>query len=255
MKQVSYLSTDQITPKAVQNWFEQQGYQFVPLTDASPQPSEAFQKIEILILFVPFFHNNVYISNENVWKSFLQEHYPDVLLLTAGYIKQAHTNYLDLLQLPEDLPAFLQNAKSTNQFDRFPFSGGLDVEKKLHKFYKGHGDESLTYELGKIARIITMAVDELKQAVPFPEIYKDLLIPNRIIEKWKVLTNRWQNYLPFFKGLPFDTTLQEVHDGFSSIAPFFEGGCEDEHLLIDLNCKEKLHEIKQKLEIIGRQYG
>ena len=101
-----------------------------------------------------------------------------------------------------------------------------------------------------------MAMDELTiHNVDYEEIYTQLLLPNKVAEKWGILKNRWQNYLPFFEGLPFYSTFLNLDTIFQDIAPLFEGECRDEQLLLDLSCKEKMILIKQKLEIIGRQYA
>jgi hypothetical protein len=256
MKQVSYIATNQQVPQAITSWFEAQNYSLQALSTNNETGVGQLSNTNILLLFVPFFHNNVYISIENVWKKYLELNYPNILLLTAGYIKHAHANYLDLLQLPENLEYFIKHAKSVSEFESMPFSGGLKIENKLQKFYEGHGDESLTDELGKVYRMVTMATDEVKvHQSPYEEVFEDLFQANHIVEKWGVLINRWHNYLPFFDGLPFFDTFKEVDAILKQIAPFFEQECKVESQLIDLNVKEKLHSIKQKLEIIGRQYA
>lgn len=256
MKQISYIATNRQLPQALHPWFEAQNYSLQALLNYDKTGIPPLSNTNILLLFVPFFHNNVYISIENVWKKYLELNYPNILLLTAGYIKHTHANYLDLLQLPENLEYFIEHAKSLSEFESMPFSGGLIIEDKLQKFYEGHGDESLTDELGKVYRIVTMATDEVKiHQSSYIEILENLFQANNIVEKWGVLINRWHNYLPFFEGLPFFGTFKEVDAILKQIAPFFEQECKTESQLIDFHIKEKLHIIKQKLEIIGRQYA
>lgn len=256
MKQISYIATNQLLPQAISTWFEAQNYSLKPLSIHNEKGHPQLSNTNILLLFVPFFHNNVYISIENVWKKYVALHYPNILLLTAGYIKHTHANYLDLLQLPESLEYFIKHAKSVSEFDSMPFSGGLIIENKLQKFYEGHGDESLTDELGKVYRMVTIATDEVKiHHSPYIEVLENIFQANHIVDKWSVLINRWHNYLPFFKGLPFFETFKEVDAILKQIAPFFEQECKIESHLIGFNVKEKLHIVKQKLEIIGRQYA
>ena len=96
---------------------------------------------------------------------------------------------------------------------------------------------------------------DFEKVVTGINIFENIFQANHIVDKWSVLINRWHNYLPFFKGLPFFETFKEVDAILKQIAPFFEQECKIESHLIGFNVKEKLHIVKQKLEIIGRQYA
>ncbi|MEN0003046.1 MAG: hypothetical protein AAF798_02840 [Bacteroidota bacterium] len=207
------------------------------------------------ILSTPLFIGQTYVATTALWKKYFKATQPTTKLITSGFQAQQHSNHIDLLNWPDDVSLFLANARTVSEEWEPIAEGGLDIQRKLYRFFEGHGDESLTDVLHRILMTLTMAHDEMdKYQVAYTEVYEELLQHSNIASKWQLLLNRWVNYLPHFAALPFFTTFKSIDQALQTIAPYFEGGCTNEQLLRNLDCLETLRTIKEDLEIIARQY-
>lgn len=254
MNRIPYIATNSRIGKPLEAYFLQHNLRLshVCLSDANPS---TLKGANTFLMVSPLNCNNIYISPETIWKKYLQLNNPDAIFLTAGFKSVQHSNYLDLLQLPENLPAFIDQAKPASQKWEPPFSGGLDIKEKLRRFYQGHGDESVTDILYTIIRIFSIADVEMKRyGTPFRELSQELFTQNAVPEKWRELKNRWTNYLPFFQCLPFWDVFTRVDRLFDHIDPFFRADCSEEMLFSDLNCMNTLKQIKDQLATVCNQY-
>lgn len=254
MNPIPYIATNHRIGKTLESYFLQHDLELTSVCLSKSTPSD-LAGFEILLMVSPLNCNNIYVSSEAIWKKYFQLNSPDTIMLTAGFKSVEHTNYIDLLHLPADPKAFIKNARPALEKWEPPFSGGLNIEEKLQRFYQGHGDESVTDVLYTIIRIFSIAHVEMQQYdTPFADLQKELFSLNAVSAKWLELKNRWVNYIPFFHCLPFWHTFMEVDRLFDHIDPFFASDCSEEMLFWDLNCLETLKEIKDQLASICNQY-
>lgn len=247
---IQLFSTQSTLADKIRSRFEQDGFVVSPANYLSPSPAFTY-----LCLCTPVFFHNTYMATAKLWKNYLSVHHPNTKLLTIGFQAASHSNHIDLLQWPANLKEYLAKAATVSESWQPVKEEGLDVEQRLHRFFEGHGDESLTDVLHKILRVLIMARDEVKHhQVAYEEVYRELIKNSHIREKWDLLINRWVNYLPYFRGLPFYNTFEEMDNTLKAIAPFFISNCQDENLFHNLECVEALKTIKEELELIARQY-
>lgn len=215
-----------------------------------------FGQEDVLLIQEPVLVNNNYLSASCSWKHYLKLHSPRAILLSAGFGKMQDPNYLDLLNLPADTEEILFNARMVEEEWRPRTTGGVDVQKKIFRFFEGHGDESFTDELHKMLRICKIARDELKiHQSDFAEVREELLLPNKLPDKWNVLQSRWQFYQPYFLCLPYYGDFALLDSLFKEIAPFFASDCAAEKLFWETACVERLQDLKTGLEKIENLYA
>jgi hypothetical protein len=215
-----------------------------------------FEPEDVLVIQEPILVNNNYLSASFCWKNYLKLHSPRTILLSAGFGKVQDPNYLDLLKLPTDIENVLFNARTTEEEWIPRTTGGVDVLKKLYRFFEGHGAESFTDELHKMLRICKIARDELKiHQADYSEVREELLLPNKLPDKWNVLQSRWQFYQPYFLCLPYYGEFAKMGSLFKDIAPFFTNDCAEEDLFWETACVEQLEDLKTGLEKIENLYA
>jgi hypothetical protein len=174
----------------------------------------------------------------------------------AGFDHVQHSNYLDLLKLPADVGEAIYHARMAGEEWTPVTTGGVDVAQKMNRFFEGHGDESVTYELQKMLRVCKIAKDELKiHEADFSTVREELLLPNKLPHKWNVLQSRWQFYMPYFQSLPYYGDFAKLEVIFYAVAPFFTGECSDENLFWETNCVKQLETLKTGLEKIENSYA
>lgn len=254
MEDVICITTKSQIPDALNGYFKRSGFNLKTFLLPSVDTAQ-INNSKYLLLISPFLINGIYVSAENIWKKYLYLEFPNTRLISVGFKKAEAKNHLDLLQRPKELKTFLQEAKKVSE-DWSPIdTGGLNMQEKLNRFFEGHGKESVTDELEKILRILTIAKDEINEfQVDYETVKKELILENRVPQKWQYLNNRWYSYKPYFKCLPFFPILEQIDHIFEQILPFFEQNCENENLFWEFDCVGKLKIIKDLLTPIGNQY-
>lgn len=254
MELLALTNTDRFL-KAQEAYFDRQNIKFTPFLDAGQ-----LNQCQGLVLFIPIECQGQFVSPDEIWRYFLAKHYPDLQFILAGVEHIQHHNYLDLLHLPSSFSAFFHNLKPTSYNEWTPFSTeAMDMREKLHRFYEGHGDESVTFSLGKISRKMETLAKRLKQ-VSYPQAWKEIFEPLEgettayTEEKWKELHRRWGHYAPFFQYLPFRKDMEEVGRRIVFLSPFFENNCRDEKLFESLDCKVNIDWIRETLDTIKSEY-
>lgn len=201
-----------------------------------------------LLLICPIKTDNIFISCEQSWKSYLEKEYPEIIFVTGGFTEAQHSNYIDLLNPPSNLSLFFHNAAPAKAEWTPVDTGGLDMKKLMNSFLDGHGDVSIRQEFTSILLTLKIAEDSLQQdpGADFDEIRLELLGPARVMERWQSLKNRWSNYYPYFECLPYFPIFQEIESLLSGLSPFFEDEGRLE-LIEELKCTEKLDRIRHLL--------
>lgn len=162
---------------------------------------------EYVFLHMPIFVNKMYTSPEQIWKNYLNVHNYDCKLITLSLNRVQHHNHIYLLKLEEQLPKVLTTALPADDNWTPVSSGGLDMKKKLNRFFTGHGEESLIDALDKVDEILedfrtsTKSVNEKLLQSELDYFQKE------VNERWPRFINRWESYYPLLKNLPFEDQL------------------------------------------------
>ena len=255
MQSVTYIGNNPPVQRALTNYLKAQNIRLEALLLPFTEELTTLKEAKVIILSSPLYFDGIYVSADGLWKTYLEHHHPEVILLTAGFLEVQQSNYLDLLYLPDALGHILSNAKRAKDNWTPISTGGLDMQEKIRRFFEGHGNDSITDQFDKILRILRIAGDELKlHQASYEEVKNELLLPNHLPAKWSILQNRWTNYFPYFGSLPFYVAFEQVGAWLSAIAPYFETGCEQETLFWQLDCLERIEKIKSNLTSISKHY-
>lgn len=212
------------------------------------QWQEGSAGINNLLLICPIIVENTFVSCEKSWKSYLEQEHPNTTFVTAGFTEAEHSNYIDLLDPPENLSRFFQKAAPAGATWTPVDTGGLEMKKILKSFLDGHGDVSIRQEFTSILITLKIAEDSFRQdpGMDFGRVRTELLEPAEVMARWQSLKNRWSNYFPYFECLPYYSVFQEIDQLLAGLSPFFENGGRLE-LIEKLDCSGKLDRIRQLL--------
>lgn len=206
-----------------------------------------------IIIIDPFLINQIYFTISPFWKRYLARQAPETRLIVMGFVEYRSRNYIDLLNLPEDFEAFLENAQPVNAEWEIPIDGANMLEY-MQRFFEGHGGQSLLSKLNAVMMTFNIACTNLSDGVSsFEEVWHELLRPYGLPE-WRELLARWKNYWPYFEYLPFFPTMQEIDAIFSDISAVLSCERLDKSLFLQHSFDEKLSEVHQKLTEIDRLY-
>jgi hypothetical protein len=136
-----------------------------------------------------------------------------------------------------------------------PALTGIDLMDKLHRFFAGHGQDSVVAVLSSIRLVVQMASHELKEIqTPYPEIYEELIAPAKLPEKWTEWRSRWINYAPLFEFSPIANKLRIIAAFASQIEPWIMAGGVDKQQLLDGSVLDVLNKMRAELQQIENQY-
>ena len=247
--QLHYIASDIAYVQALSPYFKAQGVELFRYSRNITAHNL------ILLIFSPIKCGKLRLSPERVWKKGLAAENPDAILLSAGFEESQHSNYLDILNLPERLVDFLTRAKRAKDDWQPLFTGGLEMEEKLARFFKGHGKESVVKELikinGKISALFE-AVTEWQK--PYEKVAVEAFDTDYTWHHWKIFINRWAYYYPFFEYLPFSEEIHLLDADIKNIAPFFESQGREANLFFSTNCAATVNRIQNTLNAIERTY-
>jgi hypothetical protein len=212
------------------------------------QPYSSGERVPLLFLFSPLWCNEHYVSADISWKQYFARHQPETKLISIGVQAADHSNYLDLLQPPENFAIFLENARTCAEEWLPADTGGLDMNQKLKRFFEGHGNESVGEAFSILLRRFRIVNKELEDGTPYAEIHQDLLLPTQTPASWQKLVNRWQAYYLFFSCLPFWPLFQDIDRLMAEVQPFFDRECRSPELLQKLQIIDKIETINLRLK-------
>lgn len=206
-----------------------------------------------ILIIEPYRLKNIYFTISLIWKNFLAIHSPKTKLIVMGFCNFQSRNYIDLLYLPEDFEAYMENALSVSEDWEIPIDGA-DMRDYLKRFFEGHGGNSLLSKLNQLKQSINIAQTQIvNKEAAFQEIWDELLLPYAKPE-WQELINRWKNYYPYFEYLPFYATMQEIDKKFLKLSEIFTCDEPSEKLFLNLDIDAALTHIHQQLTEIDRLY-
>ena len=171
-------------------------------------PDYFLNKVNLVI--EPFKIKSIYSTISPIWKRYLAIYSPETKLIVMGFCNFQSRNYIDLLNLPEDFNAYVENALPVSADWEIPIDGANMLDYLKH-FFAGHGGNSLLSKLNQLKQSINIAHTQIiNKESPFQEIWDELLLPYAKPE-WFELINRWKNYYPYFEYLPFYPARSEEH--------------------------------------------
>lgn len=208
-----------------------------------------------VMLMAPIWHHHAFLNTVPLWERHLAVARPDVRLLVASCQNIVHPNHLDLLRLPQVPTEWWDNTLPLGRATSFPAFEGVDVMDKLHRFFAGHGQDSIVAVLSRIRLVVQMASRELhKMHTPYDDIYVDLVQPTHLKQKWQDWGNRWINYYPYFENTPIVASLQKAAEIASTIEPWMLADGSQEGGLLDGSVLQALDAMRELLQQIEHQY-
>jgi len=207
----------------------------------------------INIIIDPFLVNKRYFTLAPIWKRYIAVHSPNSKFIILGFKNYQSHNYIDLLNLPKDFIAYLENALTVKEDWEIPIDGA-DMLEYLKRFFKGHGGNSLLSRLNAVRQTFNVADTQLVTGESdFEYIHNELLLPIGKPE-WRELISCWENYYPYFKYLPFYPIINKINANFLKITDFFTCNNPTKILFLRHNFNKMLEDVNQKLVEIDRLY-
>lgn len=243
MNTLHYISNDKFINAKLVAYFEKSDIRFISY-DRKQSP-----KLQAVLIVEPFKLIDEYFNIHTIWKSFLEKNgnSPNVKMLVSGFGQLSiHPNYVDLFTLPNDFDRVLMKAKpisenweiETNQFN---------IVTRLRAFFKGHNTISLFQKLNSLE----MSVKNIDFAINgtinknFEEAAVKIVGMSQ--DQWKNFMNRWANYKKFFRYSPFYYQEKAINEALDQVRPFFESRTPDASLFIEVECAQKISEIRNHL--------
>jgi len=214
MTKIHYIATKEKAIQQLQDYLRQQSASLIAF-----EP-EYLKQVDYLLILEPVKVKEEYFALSRVWKRRLMFDYGHIKLLVAGYAESDHSNFLNLLSLPNDFVAWLSQthaiaqfplqyaggksyAKGGNKHDQFidPWDRklprrGIDMIKQLRKFLDGHDKHnSVSNQLTRLK--VSFINLEVCEGAEREKQLKD------IFREWDYLYSRWLYYGPLFEELPF----------------------------------------------------
>ncbi len=248
--EIYYLTSDQLYIRAYASYFEAQACKLMPYSEEANKTDGL-----ILLLFSPFKCGKIRISPEQLWKKGLAIQTPNAVLLSAGFEEIRHPNYLDLLNLPSRFSEVLANSKRVSENWQPVYTGGIEMEDKLTRFFKGHGKDSLVGELTNIHGKISALRDAITEwKLSYETAAKEAFDSGYTWNHWAIFLTRWSYYYPLFQYTPFAKTMDNIHAAIKKVEPFFASKGLREELFMDTNCAETITYIQHTLNAIEKTY-
>ena len=256
MKIVLLVEGGRQAPAALFSQCAQAGVELRPTPVANTDWKSALEEAYAIMLLVPTWGMNAFLSPVALWQQYLQLNAPDKRLLLASFESDfSHSNHLDLLRLTDYSAEWWEACQSVDQMDELPPIVGVDLSEKLRRFFAGHGQDSIVAVLSRIRLVVQMASRELrKMQTPYDEIYRDLVAPAELGEKWREWRNRWINYYPLFEHTPIAASLKQIAKQTDGVEPWMAAGGQDAAPLQDGSILEILNRVRTQLQQIENQY-
>ena len=127
--------------------------------------------------------------------------------------------------------------------------------EKLQRFFSGHGDDSIIAVLNRLRFVIQTAEREVTlEQTPFEEVFRDLLSPARLADKWAEWRNRWVNYAPLFRWAPFAADWQQLETDLRFLEAWMAAGGTEAEPLASGRILQHLNRVSTQLYQIAQTY-
>lgn len=254
MKSVLLIKGKRPVPSVLTNFFSAAQTKLLTL-DSFDNLAEKVQNTEAVLLFSPAWNGGAYLSGSELWLRYLLDVKPTGKLLLAGYQAFEHPNYLDMLTLGASPVNWWEDAPGVTTMPTLPALIGVDLMDKLHRFFAGHGQDSVVAVLSRIRLVVQMASRELKKMeTPYSEIFTELVKPAQLAEKWGEWRSRWINYAPLFEFSPIAGKLQAITQASQQLEAWMLAEGVEEAPLRDGRILEILNFVRVELQQIENQY-
>jgi hypothetical protein len=214
-KEIYHFSDNQHVVRILSTYCAQQevGFREISL-DRMPD------RLDCLILIEPRTITHEPYSISTTWKPWLMSHFPHTKLVVAVTGSNTHPNCLDLLNLPENIDAWIDNVLTVSEFrlidkridggtdiqfiDPWDFGlpkSGKDLNQQMRKFIRGHGMESSFFDQVTNLRTCLMNYRHYHETAPDKE--KADAASEGIVQNWRLFRARWNHYDLLFDATPF----------------------------------------------------
>lgn len=231
--------------------YSKQDAEFIPI-DLMNMREEVNESLTI-VLFEPIFISPSYYSIHRVWKSFLMNQAPSIKLIVAGFMGGNKTNYLDMLNLPDDFKVVSKKAEPVSSDFQIPIAGRNLIEV-FEQLFKGHGNNSLLSQFNKILQslnVITYSIAE--RSLSYHEIRETLIEPY-LSPELDELIKRFEKYHTFFQYVPFLSDLIEAERTVNDIRRLLSHDLNKGYLFIEKDFEGQISQIIQNLQKIDEKY-
>ena len=240
-KPIHCLYNNEYIKYNLNNYLEYQGYQLKKVN-----PTE-YKAKEVLLIAEPYKIGRDGYSLHLFWRRYLNYNSKHIKLIVCGYSPSKHTNYLNLVNPPQDFSVFLNNAikvsdipfkieevetpsgvktyvkDSWNSIDNtIPTKGIPFIKERYNLFFDGHNKfDSLTHQRNEVHAILALASHLFYgMSIDFEEI-RTLLIDETAT--WETFYNRWERYRKnYFNHFPFGQTQRTLNIQIQNLNDFFK---------------------------------
>jgi hypothetical protein len=255
MKTVLFIEGGRPLPPVLNAFFNSAGYQIVPLQLAQDSWPLLIKDAAALLLMLPDSSRGMFLLSGQLWYRFLADEAPECRLLFGSYQAVSHPNHLDVLELPTAPANWWEQTLPVGEMENLPPLEGMDLEEKLHRFFAGHGDDSIVAVLSRIRMVVQMASREQQRMhTPYLEIFQELVAPAQLDKKWAEWRNRWINYYPLFEKTPIAPKLRTIARAAAQLEEWMMAGGRDEEYLVNGTILRVLNDIREELQQIEKQY-
>ncbi|PSR14583.1 MAG: hypothetical protein DA408_11030 [Bacteroidetes bacterium] len=255
MKTGLFIEGGRPLPPVLAAFFNRAGYQLVPLQLAQDTWPFLVKSAAALLLMLPDSSQGMFLLSGQLWHRYLLDEAPECQLLFASYQAVSHPNHLDILELPTAPTNWIAQAFPVGEMKNLPPVEGMDLQEKLHRFFAGHGDDSIVAVLSRIRLVVQMASREQQRMnTPYPEIFQELVAPAQLDKKWAEWRNRWINYYPLFENTPIAVKLHSIARAATQLEDWMMTGGRDEESLVNGTILRILNDIRKELQQIEKQY-
>lgn len=185
------------------------------------------QPISYLMILEPLQIGNQQYAISKIWKRWLFNKSASTRLFVAGFVKSKHSNFLNLLEIPDSLVDWLEELypvgafplqyagtetlpnnhkldKYTDPWDRFLPSRGIDMVKQLARFLDGHDEHySINNQLSRIRKELVDIKSSMESSLALLDEEQLGIKKKNVQNEWAYLQSRWLFYRPLFDWLPF----------------------------------------------------
>jgi len=166
-------------------------------------------KSRIVVAIEPFLERDRYISISTVLKRFLADRFPDVKLVVIGTVKHSDPNYIDMLNPPESLAKFIDDAYPVNNMADVP-EIAQDISQILASFLDGHGSASIVSRLNLIHMVLNVLYTHLDSDDFDTASEHWLNIRKDLRRELKEIHDRCDKRLPYLMMVPFLSDFDEL---------------------------------------------
>ena len=228
-RRIHYIANNDLILPTVAQYFETQGY------DWAKYPIKETPETDYLLIIEPLRIGAELYAISTTWKPWLMEFRPHTRLIVAAYARSQHPNCLNLLDLPSDLPAWLEKTlpvsafplvetKPENSGERSDFvdpwafdltKPGNDLNLQMRKFVIGHEESKSLF--AQIAAMRKLIADMRYYQSQLENDKSDEEAQGRWQEAWEGLLklwvyfyHRWGYYSKVFDYVPYQEAIAKI---------------------------------------------